>query len=262
MPHLRFTRDRRGYEHIALVQDSRRRGRDRARILYVFRTPPGVRIGREAFDPDTLDLIERANPDVVFDWNAILDARPAVPEDEEPMRPARTRRQPPVPGGSFPATDRRQSAAAAVPVLDRVLGRDAAMRLRQRFAAMRSRLDEGTSIDEPQLARCRTRLAGLDPDSWTGEEAVRSRSAEFDAAIEEIRRTLGLPRRRSRRAGRRDDSSDAAGEHPAVSAVPANDTNAAAPSVAPADRPELGRTELPLRPAEAPGSSEPPSTDQ
>jgi hypothetical protein len=50
----------------------RRRGKPRSRILYWFRTPPGVRIGRSALDEDAIRLIEQHNPDVEFDWTHIL----------------------------------------------------------------------------------------------------------------------------------------------------------------------------------------------
>lgn len=50
----------------------RRRGKPRSRILYWFRTPPGIRIGRSALDEDAIRLIEQHNPDVDFDWTRIL----------------------------------------------------------------------------------------------------------------------------------------------------------------------------------------------
>ena len=50
----------------------RRRGKPRSRILYWFRTPPGVRVGRSALDEDAIRLIEQHNPDVEFDWTRIL----------------------------------------------------------------------------------------------------------------------------------------------------------------------------------------------
>jgi hypothetical protein len=57
----------------------RRRGRSRSRVLYWFRTPPGVKVGRAALDPEAIRLIEERNPDVVFDWPRILkgEGRPA-----------------------------------------------------------------------------------------------------------------------------------------------------------------------------------------
>jgi len=79
VPFVRFSRDKRGYEHVYLIDSSKERGR--SRVLYWFRTPPGVRVGRAAFDPDTQRSLERQNPDVQFDWPQIVSARipPPVP---------------------------------------------------------------------------------------------------------------------------------------------------------------------------------------
>jgi hypothetical protein len=68
---LRVTRDKRGYEHIYLIADSRRRGRADSRLVYWCRMPGGLRVGREPFDPDTREVLERSNPDLVFDWPAL-----------------------------------------------------------------------------------------------------------------------------------------------------------------------------------------------
>ena len=55
----------------------RRRGRGQ-RLLYWFRTPPGVRVGRAAIDEAAIQLLEHHNPDVQFDWPRLL--KEAVPE--------------------------------------------------------------------------------------------------------------------------------------------------------------------------------------
>ena len=76
---LRFSRDKRGYEHFYLVQSStNRRGKTRARILYWFRTPPGVKVGRLPFSEDVQRAIEAQNPGVAFDWKRLL-ATPIPP---------------------------------------------------------------------------------------------------------------------------------------------------------------------------------------
>jgi len=76
LPSLRFTRDKRGYETTSLVHAGRRGGRSRPRILYWFRTPPGVKVGRPALDQDAIRWIEEHNPDIEFDWPKILEAQP------------------------------------------------------------------------------------------------------------------------------------------------------------------------------------------
>ena len=50
MAFVRVSRDKRGYEHIYLIDATARRGKtSRPRVLYWFRTPPGVTVGREPF---------------------------------------------------------------------------------------------------------------------------------------------------------------------------------------------------------------------
>ena len=88
MPFLRFSRDKRGYEHFYLVQPSGRRGKSRSRILYWFRTPPNVRVGREPFDDTIRRTLEAQNPDVTFDWQKLLDT-PIPPAEPERWRERR-----------------------------------------------------------------------------------------------------------------------------------------------------------------------------
>jgi hypothetical protein len=62
------------------VHSERRRGKPRSRILYWFRTPPGVKVGRAALDEDAIRLIEEFNPYVEFDWTRILKGQGGPPE--------------------------------------------------------------------------------------------------------------------------------------------------------------------------------------
>ena len=73
---MRFDRDRRGYETTALMHAAGRGGGKR--LLYWFRTPPGVRVGRAPIDETAIRLLEQHNPDVEFDWTRILKAPPAA----------------------------------------------------------------------------------------------------------------------------------------------------------------------------------------
>ena len=121
---MRFTRDKRGYETTFLVHAVRRDGRSRERILYWFRTPPGVRVGRPALDEDAIRWIEDQNPDIEFDWPKILEVKapPAPPSDDVRARRGRRdknerRRQP---AAQKPASPRREppepDPAQATPV--------------------------------------------------------------------------------------------------------------------------------------------------
>jgi hypothetical protein len=71
MAFLRFNRDRRGYEHFQLVEPAVNRRRP-ASLLYWFRSPPNVRVGREPFDAAVRAALEQQYPDVQFDWPQIL----------------------------------------------------------------------------------------------------------------------------------------------------------------------------------------------
>jgi len=81
VPFLRFSRDKRGYEHFYLVQPtSARRGKERQRILYWFRTPPNVKVGREPFAEHVRRALEAQYPNVRFDWETLV-ATPIPPPE-------------------------------------------------------------------------------------------------------------------------------------------------------------------------------------
>jgi hypothetical protein len=71
---LRFTRDKRGVENFYLVQPiANRRGKVRPRVLYWFRSPPDVKVGREPFDAEMRRALEARNPGIDFDWREIVE---------------------------------------------------------------------------------------------------------------------------------------------------------------------------------------------
>jgi hypothetical protein len=113
LPFLRFTRDKRGYESTFLVHTARRRGKSRQQILYWFRSPPDVKVGRGALDEDAIRSIEESNPDVAFDWPKILEARPEAPAVSQIREPRRRVRRP-ADGSSRPAPRAAEPPRAAV----------------------------------------------------------------------------------------------------------------------------------------------------
>ena len=89
MPFLKFSRDKRGYEYVYLVHAANRRGRpSRPRILYWYRSPPGIKVGRKPFDDEIRRTLEAQNPGVVFDWKSII-ATPMPSPEPEPWRERR-----------------------------------------------------------------------------------------------------------------------------------------------------------------------------
>ena len=92
MPFLRLTRDHRGYENTFLLHVNHLG--ERPRILYWYRSAPGVRVGRPALDEDAIRAIEEQHPDIEFDWPHIFAVGAAMtpeiePKPERPPRPVR-----------------------------------------------------------------------------------------------------------------------------------------------------------------------------
>ena len=86
MPFLRLTRDRRGFENTFLMHADR--PGDRPRLLYWYRTAPGIVLGRPALDEDAIRTIEEQHPEIDFDWPAILALSEVMtPEDEAAPKP-------------------------------------------------------------------------------------------------------------------------------------------------------------------------------
>lgn len=91
-------------------------------MLYWFRTPPDVRVGRRPLDPDSTDAIEQAFPDVRFDWPQLREAHAARVAGEERAADARperrgaerrmVRRSPGPPAGRENGSAHRDSASA------------------------------------------------------------------------------------------------------------------------------------------------------
>jgi hypothetical protein len=90
VPFLKFSRDKRGYEHTYLMHAVTRRGKPaRTRILYWYRTPPGVRVGRLPFDEEVRKTIEGRNPGVVFNWDVLASTPIPPPDNTEHWRERR-----------------------------------------------------------------------------------------------------------------------------------------------------------------------------
>jgi hypothetical protein len=191
VPFLKFNRDSRGYENTYLLHNFRRRSSgDAPRLLYWFRSPPHVRIGRSPLDEDAIRAIEDEYPDVEFDWQRILQAKiemapeprkvgppPAPPSHRDPI--ARTSPAP-------LRAEEPSTARATRPVLD-------AAREPERHP-----LNAGESMPESSLVATFTddvasaAVDGIDPSELSaaerllGAEALarlRSRHAEVHARI-------------------------------------------------------------------------------
>ena len=218
MPFLRLTRDRRGIENTFLMHADR--PGDRPRLLYWYRTAPGITLGRLPLDEDAIRAIEEQHPDIDFDWPAILALSEVMtPEDEAPAKaqpreqrrerrpktrddrqqPAREPRRDQVSDVAVHVADEAEEASepivAAPPVesprhstlVDQLAGREIASRLRGRYAEITMRI---RGEDDATRGALMSRAEALDPDRWDTPEAVLHGVSNADALFEQLRAAL------------------------------------------------------------------------
>ncbi len=229
MPFLRLTRDRRGTENTFLLHADL--PGQRPKLLYWYRTAPGIVLGRAPLDEDAIRTIEDQHPEIDFDWPAILALSEVMtPEDEAPARPrqpegrrSRPRDQPrdaqprprqdappepaidtvdePVAGvddlptleeltfDSDPAEDARPAPRHASGLLEELVGREIATRLRARYSELSARIHE-RHAEAAVRDRWMTRAASLNPDMWLTPEAVLEGVRRADGLFDSLRREL------------------------------------------------------------------------
>jgi hypothetical protein len=221
VPYLRLTADRRGFENTFLLHVPA--PGERPRVLYWYRTAPGLRIGRPALDDGAMRTLEAQFPDIDFDWPYILDMSAMTPVEVEAPIPPRKRR-PRQPDDDAMADDasaprpRRDVVEAADPevadvvsvaapspattaaveppphdgpdLLADLLGRGIAASLRVRHRQLRDQLDGREWPDPAAKAVLAARVGAIDPDLWTTPEAVLQGMAGIEAEVEQLRRDL------------------------------------------------------------------------
>ena len=195
---------------------------DRPRLLYWYRTAPGIVQGRSPLDEDAIRTIEDQHPDIDFDWPAILAlAEVMTPEDEAPARPPQQQRQGKRPRGreqrppqqSAPVREEsdavEQPAAEgaieqAVPELEPVdveipparnllveelAGREIGSRLRARYAEIIARIQE-LDVDGSVKDAWFKRAEAIDPETWMTPEQVLEGVRHADAQFDKLRSEL------------------------------------------------------------------------
>jgi hypothetical protein len=220
VPFIRYARDKRGYESTYVMHAYRPgQGPQRARVLYLFRTPAHVKIGRKALEPEVMEALEHTHPDLSFDWTNLPSERPIEPSDPRDRERDHRRSRPHGRGVEAPAS---RPAPAPPPVIEdesplgRVVGAERAARLRARYTELIVRIGRRSRTPEDR-DRLAERLQRLNPEDWADEAAVRAVAftveAEWDAIAAEL-----PSRRRGRRGGRHRRDGDGA-DSAAASAV-------------------------------------------
>ena len=220
MPFLRLTRDRRGIENTFLLHADHPGAK--ARLLYWYRTAPGIGLGRPALDEDAIRTIEENHPDIEFDWPAILALSEVMtPEEEAPApRPQQQQRrekkrrsasapqdrealrrddrdaepdvavEPSEPESEANPLEPMEPAEQLEPVrsglVDELAGKEIARALRARYAEITSKIDRIEGDRGAWLARAEA----INPDAWVTPEAVLQGVSNADAAYEKLKQEL------------------------------------------------------------------------
>jgi len=216
LPFIRVTRDKRGYESTLVMHAYRAtNGGQRGRVLYLFRSPSHVHLGRRALDTEVMEALEHTHPDLNFDWASLVrDPALRSSTSDEDVRPTPRRQQ-----QSRPQTPAAPVAPPVVIVEDhsllgKTLGAEQARRLRQQFAELLQRVARRARTPDDR-DRLTERAGRLNPDGWADEAAIQAAVVTVEADWAAI--AAELPRRRrGRRGGRHanDARAKAAGTGP------------------------------------------------
>jgi hypothetical protein len=203
VPFLRVIRDKRGYETTYLMHLYREGHRQRSRILYVFRSPGGVRVGRAALDPEVLREIEAQYPDIVFDWKDVRDHQQHIEISTEPRRRKPKRDEVVVAAPEAPAPVPEAHApipsSGAVPALiEGATPDDQIAFLGRWYAIIRDRIPRRTSDPVRQEALL-TLTERLNPVAWTDADQIAVGLQQASEALERLSRVFSRRRRRARR---------------------------------------------------------------
>ena len=224
MPFLRVLRDKRGYETTYLIHWFRDGQRQRSKILYAFRTPPGVRVGCRPFDASVMRDLQAAYPDIEFDWRALIDTQQVVEANPEPRRPRKRRRGDDEPGeqpaAAAPAAAPESASPPAASVVKPAVPRwtpPAAIEgettegrvewLRRWYPQIREHIPHRTH-DPARLEALFALAERLNPDAWGDAAAIEQGLAHAAEALLRLSHVFAKRRRRTRRGPRRTPGTD------------------------------------------------------
>jgi hypothetical protein len=210
VPFLRVIRDKRGYETTYLMHWFREGSRQHSRILYVFRTPGGVRVGRPPLEADVQRQIEARHPEIEFDWHTVLDNRQVIesapPEQRRQPRKRKRSEDESTPAAAPaaaapPKAENTQTQTPRFVVPARIEGDtpDAQIAfLAQWYGLIREQIEQRAT--EPGRREALLALvARLNPAAWTDADEITGGLAQAAEALERLSHVFAKRRRRSRR---------------------------------------------------------------
>jgi len=205
VPFLRVIRDKRGYETTYLMHLYREGHRQRSRILYVFRSPGSVRVGRAALEPEVLRQIEDQYPDIAFDWKDVREHQQHIEMSAEPRRRKPLKREEaeaPMPEAApvpVPVVQSPSPSPGAVPAaIEGATPDDQIAFLGRWYAIIRERIPKRTSDPVRQEALLAL-TERLNPAAWTDADQIAVGLQQASEALERLSRVFSRRRRRVRR---------------------------------------------------------------
>ena len=212
MPFLRVIRDKRGYETTYLMHWFRDGNRQRSRILYVFRTPGGVRVGRDPLEPAVQRELESRHPEIPFEWKVIREHQqviePAVeqrrrrPKGEEAAANVQQAAVAAAPAaGSPPDSPPSEAAARPKPIPSTITGTTADEQiafLQEWYPLIRDRIDQRIS-DPARREALRALAERLNTSAWTDADQIAAGVPQATEALERLSRVFARRRRRGKR---------------------------------------------------------------
>jgi hypothetical protein len=198
VPFLRVIRDKRGYETTYLMHWCRDGARQRSRILYVFRTPGGIRVGREALEADILKQIEAQHPDIEFDWTAVFQNQQIIETSPELRRP-RKRSSAEAPAPQTPPAQPIAAPRFTVPAsIEGATPDEQIAFLTRWYAAVREKIPQRAS--EPERQQVLFALAErLNPAAWTDADQITAGLQQAAEALQRLSHVFAKRRRRSKK---------------------------------------------------------------
>lgn len=217
MPFLRVIRDKRGYETTYLMHWFRDGQRQRSKILYVFRSPSGVRVGRQVLEPEVQREIELSHPDVEFDWPSVREQKQVIDTAPEPRRRRRTEEAAAKPKAAPEAAPPQPPRPAVPSTIEGSTPAEQMAFLSLWYPQLRDRIAQRTS--DPSRRDALLALAErMNPSAWTDADEI---AAGLQAAAEALERLSHVFARRRRRPRKRTGAP--AGDSHEPAAAPGSD---------------------------------------
>ena len=206
MAFLRVIRDKRGYETTYLMHIYRDGVRQRTKILYVFRSPGGVRVGRDPLEIEVQRQIEAQYPDIPFNWSAVRETQQIIetaaePRRRRPRREDETTSPEPAAAAAPSQADAREPEPPRVAIPSTIEGAtpdEQIAFLSHWHPIVRERIAR-RALDPGRLEALTTLADRLNPSAWTDADQITAGLQSAAEALERLSRVFAKRRRRTRR---------------------------------------------------------------